>query len=231
MRIISAAPEAVSFRRSLQTKTSTIFEIRRLRIGIEPGHEAFLGQQDALVEHQGLKEVELACGQVDPLAVDHDRMLFLVQGNVAADQLGRSVAACPARHGLHPGMQHRQADRVEEDVVGPGMQRGLFLLRRCRAGAGQDHRQGHAAATQVAQSRQGISQRLTDPQKHQVVRTAEGNDGGQFADALGRVAQDAELGQGGFEVGGGTHIGGDCNAHVISESYNALLGHMIVCAT
>ena len=169
------------------------------------------------MEHQRLQEVELPGGQVDPLAIDHDRMLFLVQRDVAADQLGRGVAAGPTGHGLHPGMQHGQADRVEDHVVGPGMQRGLLLLRHGLAAAGQDDRQRHAASAQVAQRRQGVAQRLADPQQHQVVGAAEGDDGGQFGDALGGVAKDADTRQGGFEFGGGADVGGDCNAHANSK--------------
>ena len=68
-----------------------------------------------------------------------------------------------------------------------------------------------------------VAQRLADPQQHQVVGPAERDDGGQFADALGGVAEDAVLGQGGFEFGGGAGVGGDCNSHVNSNGYNAIV--------
>jgi len=106
--------------------------------------------------------VDLGTGAGDLVAV-----LVQLQVGDAQYALAALVGHRAAQHGMHPGQQFLDAERLDDVVVGAGAQAADALGRGVARGQ-EDHRHLRARRAQVVQHAQPVHARHHDVEHHQV---------------------------------------------------------------
>src|SRR6185437_11971484 len=113
---------------------------------------------DALVAHQVLEQLELALGQVDRALAAHDLVRVDVQGQVSNAKWGRAAWRSAAQQRAHAREQLLALERLDQVVVGAGVEALDARLERIPRGQDQDRhvvlgaqRLGHLDAVEPGQ--------------------------------------------------------------------------------
>src|SRR4051812_10764386 len=100
--------------------------------------EALAGHDDPLVAHEVLEQLELALGQLDGPLAAHDLVRVRVQRQVGHDQRGAAARRAPAQERAQPGEQLLALERLDEIVVGAGVEALDARLDRVAGGEHED---------------------------------------------------------------------------------------------
>src|SRR5258705_7245285 len=102
--------------------------------------EALAGDDDALVAHEVLEQLELALGEVHRAIRAAHLVRVGVEGQVAHDERRRAARGAPAQQGPQAGQELLTLERLDEVVVGPGVEP---LDARLDGVAGGQHQDRH----------------------------------------------------------------------------------------
>src|SRR2546421_2079068 len=122
----------------------------------------------ASMPHQELQQRELLGGQLDGLAGPADAAGGRVQLHVRHGQLGRALGRAPAQQRPQPGQQLRERERLDQVVVGAGVQAADPVTDRIPGGEHQD-RYPAAARPQRAAHLYPVHPRHHHVEQHRVV--------------------------------------------------------------
>src|SRR3954469_2504875 len=100
--------------------------------------EALARHDDALVAHEVLEQLELALGELDGAVAARDLVRVRVQGEVGDDERRAAARRSAAQQGAQAGEQLLALERLDEVVVGAGVEALDARLDRVARGEHQD---------------------------------------------------------------------------------------------
>src|SRR3954469_21394972 len=122
--------------------------------------QALAGHDDALVAHEVLEQLELALGQLDRAVAAVDLVRVRVQREVGDDERGRAARRPPAQEGAQAREQLLALERLDDVVVGAGVQ---ALDARLDGVAGGEHEDRDVvAAAQAARHVDAVEPRQAE---------------------------------------------------------------------
>jgi hypothetical protein len=151
-----------------QIRDEDLDRVRRREGVVAPDlvEQALARDDDPLVAHQVLEELELALGQLDVALAAVDLVGVGVQAQIADAQRRAPARGCAAQQRADPGQQLLALERFDEIVVGAGVKAGDASLEGVAGGQHQDR--DAVVATQLPRDLDAVDLRQPEVEDHHV---------------------------------------------------------------